>query len=101
MPVLGTQVIKSIQRGSTTGSGTTTINAVDLSKSFVSASFANGYGRGQQDLSGGGTYAMCALANGAALASTTSITIAQGTFASSQSTASANATCYWEVIEYV
>ena len=47
MPVLGTQVIKSIQRGSTTGSGTTTINAVDLSKSFVSASFANGYGRGQ------------------------------------------------------
>ena len=98
MPVLGTQVIKSIQRGSTTGSGTTTINAVDLSKSFVSASFANGYGRGQQDLS---TYTMCALANGAALASTTSITISQGTFASSQSTASANATCYWEVIEYV
>ena len=101
MPVLGTQVIKSIQRGSTTGSGTTTINAVDLSKSFVSASFANGYGRGQQDLSGSGTYAMCALANGAALASTTSITITQWTFASSQSTASQNATCYWEVIEYV
>ena len=44
---------------------------------------------------------MCALANGAALASTTSITISQGTFASSQSTASANATCEWEVIEYV
>ena len=48
MPVLGTQVIKSIQRGETsiasTGSSTaTTINAVDLNKSFVSASSAYGY----------------------------------------------------------
>ena len=100
MAVLGTQVIKSIQRGSTAGSGSTTINAVDLSKSFVSASFANGVGRGKQDLSGSG-WAMSSLASGAALASTTSITITQGTFYSSQSTASANATCYWEVIEYV
>ena len=101
MPVLGTQVIKSIQRGSTTGSGTTTINAVDLSKSFVSASFANGYGRGQQDLSGDGTYAGFSLASGARLASSTSITITKGSYAASQSAASADPTCYWEVIEYV
>ena len=53
---------------------------------------------GQQDLSLW-KYAMCAT-NGAALASTTSITISG--FASSQNNyASANATCYWEVIEYV
>ena len=46
MPVLGTQVIKSIQRGSTslasTGTNSTvTINAVDLDKTFVSASCRN------------------------------------------------------------
>ena len=54
MAVLGTQVIKSIQRGQTVitpaeGGGATTttyatINAVDLAKSFVSVSFQNGFG---------------------------------------------------------
>ena len=45
MAVLGTQVIKSIQRGTTalSAGGTTsvTINAVDLDKSFITSSIYN------------------------------------------------------------
>ena len=108
MPVLGTQVIKSIQRGSTslasTGTNSTvTINAVDLAKSFVSASCSNGYGGSRYSLTSSDPYTMNATTSGAQLASTTSITITGGGAFVINSTYAyrSNNVCYWEVIEYV
>ena len=108
MPVLGTQVIKSIQRGNTTlspgGVTTATITAVDLSKSFVSVSSANGYRAGkpnntspsQDSVSyGAGT------SFGGSLTGTTSLYLVSGTGPGSSSVSSGNGVAYWEVIEYV
>lgn len=98
--------IKSIQRGSTsvpTASGgqttTATINAVDLAKSFVVASFRNGH---QQQSYASYAYNMSAtsLAAGAALTATTTITLYSGTFWMSSNYGTAGPTVYWEVIEY-
>tara|TARA_Y100000748_G_C15115124_1_gene339953 strand:- start:175 stop:507 length:333 start_codon:yes stop_codon:yes gene_type:complete len=110
MPVLGTQVIKSIQRGQTTitpleaGGATTTtyvtITAVDLAKSFVSVSFQNGFGEANSGV-GSGT-ATTSIAGCCYLYTTTSLRMLSGGFARSSSTASrGNNTICWEVIEYV
>ena len=108
MPVLGTQVIKSIQRGSTslasTGtSSAVTINAVDLDKTFVSASCRNGYRGSRYSISSSDPYTMNATTAGAQLTSTTAITVYGGLGFVSNSTyaSSYNQTLYWEVIEYV
>lgn len=108
MPVLGTQVIKSIQRGetsiaSTGGSTATTINAVDLDKSFVSASSANGYRGSRYSSTSSDPWVMSSTTGGAKLTSTTQITVVGGAgIVSNASYAStAASTCYWEVIEYV
>ena len=110
MPVLGTQVIKSIQRGQpvitplegggATTTTTATINAVDLAKSFVSASSQNGFGEANSGI-GSGT-ATTSIAGAAYLYTTTSVRLLSGGFARASSTASrGNNTICWEVIEYV
>ena len=108
MPVLGTQVIKSIQRGSTslasTGTSTAvTINAVDLDKTFVSASCRNGYRGSRYTSTSSDPWVMNATTSGAQLTSTTAITIYGGLgYVSNAAYAAAyNVTLYWEVIEYV
>jgi len=108
MAVLGTQVIKSIQRGETsiasTGSSTaTTINAVDLDKSFVSASSANGYRGSRYSSTSADPWVMSSTTAGAKLTSTTQITVVGGAGIVSNASyaATAASTCYWEVIEYV
>jgi hypothetical protein len=108
MPVLGTQVIKSIQRGSTslasTGtSSTVTINAVDLDKTFVSASCRSGYGGSRYSSTTSDPWVMNSTTSGAQLASTTSITITGGIGFVSNSTYAvrSDVILYWEVIEYV
>ena len=109
MPVLGTQVIKSIQRGQTTitpaenGTATTTtyvtITAVDLAKSFVSVSSQNGFGDAN---SGAGQGATTSISGAAYLYSTTSIRLLSGGFARSSTTYErGNNSICWEVIEYV
>tara|TARA_R100001086_G_scaffold4915_1_gene3232 strand:+ start:653 stop:985 length:333 start_codon:yes stop_codon:yes gene_type:complete len=110
MPVLGTQVIKSIQRGQTVitpaegGSATTTtyatINAVDLSKSFVSVSSQNGFGDANSGSGSGG--ATTSISGAGYLYSTTSVRLLSGGFARNSTTYSrgTNTIC-WEVIEYV
>ena len=108
MPVLGTQVIKSIQRGSTslvsTGtSSAVTINAVDLDKTFVSASCRNGYRGSRYTSTSSDPWTVNATTAGAQLTSTTAITVYGGLgFVSSATYATDyNVTLYWEVIEYV
>tara|TARA_B100000519_G_C14074256_1_gene358311 strand:+ start:178 stop:501 length:324 start_codon:yes stop_codon:yes gene_type:complete len=107
MPVLGTQVIKSIQRGSTSlaSTGTSsaiTINAVDLDKTFVSASCRNGYRGARYSATSSDPWTMNATTAGAQLTSTTAITIYGGLgYAMSSYIAAYNVTLYWEVIEYV
>ena len=108
MAVLGTQVIKSIQRGSTSiastgGSTATTINAVDLDKSFVSASSANGYRGSRYSINSADPWVMSSTMGGAKLTSTTQITVVGGAGITSNNTYAATqaSTCYWEVIEYV
>ena len=104
-------IIKSIQRGQTTvntnsigtvTSSNVTINAVDLSKSFVSVSFKNGMGGGNylnNDTYYGFTTTSIAL--GGYLSSTTQITLAQGVWRRYNSTQfHSGGTCYWEVVEY-
>ena len=110
MAVLGTQVIKSIQRGQTVitpaenGTATTTtyvtINSVDLDKSFVSVSFQNGFGEANSGV-GSGT-ATTSVAGCCYLYTSTSLRMLSGGFARSSSTQSrgSNTIC-WEVIEYV
>lgn len=98
--------IKSIQRGSTAigatpggTSATATINAVDLAKSFVSASFKNGY---HTSTYASYSYNMWAtsLTGGATLTATTTITFYSGTYYQSSNFSSGGPTVYWEVIEY-
>jgi hypothetical protein len=111
MPVLGTQVIKSIQRGATsvssssTGSATSataTINAVDLDKSFVSISSNNGYGVGNISSSSSDGNAASSTCGGGYLSSTTGLTFSQGPWRKYNTTYGHNGlTVYWEVIEYV
>ena len=107
MAVLGTQVIKSIQRGNVTlgNTGTTsvTITAVDISKSMLNISNANGARGGkansttpsQDSVSYG-----AAIVAGGNLASSTSVFIRAGTGLGSSSAVAADCTAYWEVIEY-
>tara|TARA_B100001250_G_scaffold210267_1_gene180466 strand:+ start:647 stop:973 length:327 start_codon:yes stop_codon:yes gene_type:complete len=107
MPVLGTQVIKSIQRGSTVLSGlgattAVTINAVDLDKSFVSVSVENGFCGGRYDATSSGPYIMSATTAGGKLTSTTAITLVGGTGTYYNTTYRVynNTEAFWEVIEY-
>jgi len=107
MPVLGTQVIKSIQRGNVTlsGGGTTsvTITAVDLAKSFSTISTANGAQGGkansttpsQDSVSYG-----AAIVAGGNLDSTTTLFIRAGSGLGSSSVVSSTCRAYWEVVEY-
>ena len=106
MPVLGTQVIKSIQRGSTTlsagGTTTATINAVDLDKSFMTSSVTSGYGAGNLSGSSSDGNAANAFVMGGTLLSTTALSFAAGTYkAYNTSYGAGNTTIYWEVVEYV
>ena len=88
MAVLGSSSpIKSIQRGASIATGgNVTINAVDLSKSFVSSSFRSAYGNTGNGISGAIT-----------LASSTTIQALLGSSGSYLN----YPTVYWEVIEYV
>ena len=98
--------IKSIQRGSTAigatpggTSATATINAVDLAKSFISASFKSGAGSYVTPYYYG-AYAYAANSSaGAALTANDTVTVYAGPTATSVSMSTP--TCYWEVIEYV
>jgi hypothetical protein len=108
MAVLGTQVIKSIQRGQTslasTGTSTTvSINAVDLDKSFVSASCTNGMGGARYSSTSADPWVSNATTAGAHLSSTTQLTVAGGLGYGMNSTyrVSTSTTLRWEVIEYV
>ena len=108
MPVLGTQVIKSIQRGQTslasTGTSTTvSINAVDLDKSFVSASCTNGMGGSRYDINSSSSWVSNGTTAGAHLSSTTQLSVTGGLGYGMNSTyrVSTNMTLRWEVIEYV
>ena len=108
MPVLGTQVIKSIQRGSTslasTGTNSTvTINAVDLDKTFVSSSCRNGYRGSRYSITSSDPWVLKATTSGAQLTSTTAITVygGLGYVTNTNYLAAYNVTLYWEVIEYV
>ena len=109
MAVLGNRVIKSIQRGYTTVSASSvcdvtmsgvTINEVDLTKSFVSISFSNGYGVGNVTNNLTGPYSGPTSMAGQLLDSTT-IAIYQGRWRYySTAYATAGGTAYWEVVEY-
>tara|TARA_Y100001968_G_scaffold56516_1_gene47662 strand:+ start:1300 stop:1626 length:327 start_codon:yes stop_codon:yes gene_type:complete len=108
MPVLGTQVIKSIQRGNATmnpGNVTTvTITAVDLSKSFVSISSANGFKAGKPNNTSPSSDSVsygASTVTGGSLTGTTSLYLVSGSGPGSSSVTSGNGVAYWEVIEYV
>ena len=96
--------IKSIQRGSTAcgaiGSTTTaTINQVDLAKSFVSVSCANGH---DTDYYASITYVGWAtsIMVGARLTSNVQLSFTCGSHYAYYNLSAANPTIYWEVIEY-
>jgi len=101
MPVLGTQVIKSIQRGFTTATVAVTINSVDPTKSFTTSSFANAGYRGQLNTSDAGAYGMMGKSAWAQLYDATTVAVGQGSGNAIQSITQANAVVYWEVVEYV
>ena len=106
MAVLGTQVIKSIQRGFVTlsGGGTTsvTINAVDLTKSFSNIKTANGAqgGKANNNTNDYTSYGASILAGGN-LETSTSLFIRAGSGLGSSSAVASTCRAYWEVIEYV
>jgi len=96
--------IKSIQRGSTacgaTGTTTTaTINQVDLAKSFISVSCANGH---DTEYYASITYVGWAtsLMVGATLSSNVQLSFTTGSHYASSNLQAGNPTIYWEVIEY-
>tara|TARA_E500000331_G_scaffold279679_1_gene272787 strand:- start:249 stop:554 length:306 start_codon:yes stop_codon:yes gene_type:complete len=101
MPVLGTQVIKSIQRGFTTATVAVTINSVDTTKSFTTSSFANAGYRGQLDTSDSGAYGIMGKSAWAQLYDATTVAVGQGSGNAIQNITQANAVVYWEVVEYV
>ena len=105
MPVLGTQVIKSIQRGNVTlssgGTTSVTITAVDISKSMLNLSSANGARGGKANsISDNYTSYGAAIVAGGNLDSSTSIFIRAGTGLGSSSATSSDCRAYWEVVEY-
>ena len=106
MPVLGTQVIKSIQRGTTAlapaSSTTATINSVDTAKSFLTSSCASGYGAGNLSNTSADGNASSAVTMGGFIASATQLSFASGyykTYNTSYGTSSTQ--IYWEVVDYV
>jgi|TARA_B100000123_G_scaffold243432_1_gene198228 hypothetical protein len=106
MPVLGTQVIKSIQRGTTVlaagGSTNVTINSVDTDKSFLSSSVASGYGAGNLSSSSSDGNAANAFTMGGFISGAAQLSFAAGTYkAYNTSYATSSTQIYWEVIEYV
>ena len=101
MAVLGTQVIKSIQRGYTLATVNVTINSVDTSKSFTTSSFANAGYRGQLNTSDNGAYGMMGKSAWAQLADSTTVAVGQGSGNAIQNITQGNAVVYWEVVEYV
>ena len=106
MAVLGTQVIKSIQRGNVdlSGGGTTsvTINAVDLSKSFSNIKTANGAQGGKaNNTTNNYTSYGAAIVAGGNLDSTTTLLVRAGSGLGGSSVVASTCRAYWEVIEYV
>ena len=106
MPVLGTQVIKSIQRGTTVlaagGSTSVTINSVDTNKSFLSSSVASGYGAGNLTGSSSDGNAANAITIGGSISGAAQLNFAAGTYKAYNTSYATSATqIYWEVIEYV
>ena len=105
MPVLGTQVIKSIQRGNVTlsagGTTSVTITAVDISKSMLNLSSANGArgGKANNNVADFTSYGAAIVAGGN-LDSSTSVFIRAGTGLGSSSAVAADCRAYWEVVEY-
>jgi len=105
MPVLGTQVIKSIQRGNVTlsagGTTSVTITAVDISKSMLNLSSANGArgGKANNNVSDYTSYGAAIVAGGN-LDGSTSVFIRAGTGLGSSSAVAADCRAYWEVVEY-
>ena len=100
MAVLGAsgKSVKSVQRGSSTTAQaattvTTTINAVVLAKSFVTTHVKTAYSGYD-----GTAYASMNWHYGAALTATTTLSLYPG-LARASNTA-ANATVYWEVVEF-
>ena len=105
MPVLGTQVIKSIQRGNVTlssgGTTSVTITAVDISKSMLNLSTANGARGGKaNNTTNDYTSYGAAIVAGGNLDGSTSIFIRAGTGLGSSSATGSDCRAYWEVIEY-
>ena len=96
--------IKSIQRGTTacstqTSTQTATINAVDLAKSFISSSYANG---SDVDYYVSAAYFgwSTSLSVGATLTNTTTLTFTVGSNSTQSGVYTTNPTIYWEVVEY-
>ena len=100
MAVLGAsgKSVKSVQRGSSTTAQaattvTTTINAVVLAKSFVTTHVKTAYSGYD-----GTAYASMNWHYGAALTATTTLTLHAGQTRASNT--NADATVYWEVVEF-
>ena len=105
MAVLGTQVIKSIQRGNVTlsagGTTSVTITAVDISKSMLNLSSANGARGGKaNNTTNDYTSYGAAIVAGGNIDGSTSIFIRAGTGLGSSSAVAADCRAYWEVVEY-
>lgn len=106
MPVLGTQVIKSIQRGNSTlspnSSVAVTINSVDTGKSVLITNCINGYGTGNLSGSSSDGNAASAVTMGGWISGATSLNFASGYYKSYNTSYGAGSTqIFWEVIEYV
>ena len=101
MPVLGTQVIKSIQRGYTTATVAVTINSVDTSKAFTVGQFANAGYRAQLNTADTAAWGMMGKSAWAQLYDATTVAVGQGSGNAVQGVTQSNAVVYWEVIEYV
>lgn len=112
--------IKSIQRGSTTSSGTITISAVNTTKSFVN-SFSNGsagtvatdssesgtlnpsggnVGTGGNGAGGGGSFPNFIGTRSLSGGSTSLTSASYGVTLTNSTTLTATGACRWEVIEY-
>lgn len=93
----GKTPIKSIQRGVyASGTGDVTISAVDLDKSFVSSTCANGSTGSPND---GGNSNNISISTAVRLKDSTTLSFLIGNLGSNGTVN--NPTVYWEVIEYV
>ena len=110
MPVLGTQVIKSVQRGNTSltpgtnGVGSSvnvTINSVDTDKSFLTINNANSYVMGNVGSSYTTDYVSSSIEIGGWIAGATQLTLVQGSGRAYNDIVRYGGGVYWEVIEYV